>query len=176
MENEVPSPGRTPNENDLVGLCRALNEQGARYLVIGGFAINHHGFIRATEDIDILVDVDLDNQHRVKKALEILPDKAIRELGEDDFRDYTVVRVSDDILVDVMTAACGIDFQEASDSIEIAHIQGEPIPFGTPELLLRMKQTHRENDIADRIFLHRKIAERKEEERQSGAGKKPPAI
>jgi hypothetical protein len=77
MENEVPSPGRTPNQSDLVALCRALNEHGARYLVVGGIAINHHGFIRATEDIDILVDLDLENQRRVKRALEILPDKAI---------------------------------------------------------------------------------------------------
>ena len=162
MENEVPSPGRVPNESDLVALCRALNDQGARYLVVGGFAINHHGFIRATEDIDILVDVDLENQRRVKKALEILPDKAILELGEDDFRDYIVVRVSDDILVDIMTAACGIDFKEASDFIEVANVQGVPIPFATPGLLLRTKQTYRENDIADRIFLHRKIAEENE--------------
>src|SRR5438094_8905765 len=162
MENEVPSPGRTPNQSDLLALCRALNHQGARYIVIGGFAINHHGFIRATEDIDILVDVDLENQRRIKKALETLPDKAILELGDDDFRDYTVIRVSDDILVDVMTTACGIDFKAASDSIEVGEIEGVRIPFATLELLLRMKQTYRENDVADRIFLHRKIAERKE--------------
>ena len=70
-----------------------------------------------------------------------------------------VVRVSDDILVDVMTAACGIDFEEATRGIELATIEGVEIPFATPQLLLRMKQTHRENDVADRIFLHRKIAE-----------------
>jgi len=160
MENQVPSPGRTPTQNDLISLCRALNEQGARYLVIGGFAINYHGFIRATEDIDILIDADRDNQQRVKKALEILPDKAILELGEDDFGEYTVVRVSDEILVDVMTAACAIDFKEASPGIEFATIEGVQIPFATPELLLRMKQTQRENDVADRIFLHQRIAER----------------
>ena|SRR2546427_2255596 len=82
MENEVPSPGRLPNQSDLIALCRSLNKEGARYLVVGGFAINHHGFIRATEDIDILVDVDPENQRRVKKALEILPDRAILELSE----------------------------------------------------------------------------------------------
>ena len=53
MENELPNPGRIPTTSDLVVLCRALNEAGARYLVIGGFAINYHGYIRATEDIDI---------------------------------------------------------------------------------------------------------------------------
>ena len=163
MENEVPSPWRLPTENDLVALCRALNEQGARYVVIGGFAINHHGYIRATEAIDLLIDVDPINQVRIKKALEILPDKAIRELGSQDFRDYIVVRVSDEILVDVMTSACGVEFEEASRAIDVANIQGVSIPFVTPELLLRMKQTHRENDIADRIFLHRKISDRKKQ-------------
>jgi hypothetical protein len=169
MENEIPSPWRIPTESDLVALCRALNEQRARYIVIGGFAINHHGYIRATEDIDILIDADPENQSRIKSALDILPEKAIRELGDEDFRDYIVVRVSDEILVDVMTAACGIEFKEAIRAVEIADVQGVPIPFATPELLLRMKQTHRQNDVADRIFLHRKIAER---ERQN-AGEKP---
>lgn len=161
MEDELPSPGRIPTDSDLVALCRALNEAGARYIVVGGFAINHHGYIRATEDIDILIDLDPENQRRVKSGLATLPDQAILELGDDDFRDYTVVRVSDEILVDVMTAACGIDFEEASRSIEVASMQGVSIAFPTPELLLRMKQTHRESDVADRIFLHRKIAEQK---------------
>lgn len=154
MENELPNPRRIPREDDLVALCRALNECRARYIIIGGFAVIHHGYLRATEDIDLLLDGDLENQARVKKALEILPDKAILELGDDDLRAYTVVRVSDEILVDLMLAACGIDYAEASKLIE-----GVPIPFANAPLLLRMKQTHREKDADDRIFLHRKIAE-----------------
>lgn len=158
MENELPNPGRTPKEDDLVALCRALNEQGARYLIVGGFAIIHHGYLRATEDIDLLLDGDLENQTRVKKALETLPDRAILELGDDDIRDYTVVRVSDEILVDLMIAACGIDYAEASKSIDTAEIRGVSIPFASVHLLLRMKQTHREKDAEDRVFLQRKIA------------------
>jgi hypothetical protein len=167
MENEIPGRGRIPNQTDLVALCRALNQEDARYVVIGGFAIIHHGFIRATEDVDLLIDADADNQARVKKALELLPQKAILELGEDDFRRYTVVRVSDEVLVDVMTAACGIDYKEASEFIEVAHVQGVPIPFATAQLLLRMKQTHRESDAVDRIFLYRKIAEQEKKTRDS---------
>jgi hypothetical protein len=33
---------------DLLKICRSLNNAGARYLVIGGFAIIQHGFTRAT--------------------------------------------------------------------------------------------------------------------------------
>jgi hypothetical protein len=137
-----------------------LNQLGARYIVVGGFAITHHGYMRATEDIDLLIDVDPDNQARVKRALESLPQKAIGEFGDEDFRDYIVVRVADEFLVDVMTAACGIEYEEASGSMEVADVQGVPIPFATPELLLRMKQTHRDKDALDRIFLHKKIGER----------------
>lgn len=158
MENALPNPGRIPKEDDLVALCRALNEHGARYLIVGGFAVIHHGYLRATEDIDLLLDGALDNQARVKKALETLPDKAILELGDDDLRDYTVVRVSDEILVDLMIAACGIDYAEASKSIETVEIAGVPIPFPNVHLLLRMKQTHREKDAEDCVFLQRKIA------------------
>src|SRR2546423_1420059 len=159
MENEVSNAGRTPNQNDLVTLCRALNEQQAKYVIIGGFAVIYHGYLRATEDIDVLLDGDLENQMRVKKALEILPDKAVLELGSDDLRSYSVVRVSDEILVDLMIRACGIDYTEARKSIEIANIKGVAIPFAYAHLLLWMKQTHREKDADDRVFLHRKIAE-----------------
>lgn len=159
MENELSNAGRIPKEPDLVALCRALNEKGARYLIIGGFAVIHHGYLRATEDIDVLLAGDLENQARVKKALETLPDKAVLELGNEDLRNYSVVRISDEILVDLMISACGIDYAEASDSIETAEVEGVSIPFANAELLLRMKQTHRERDAADRIFLHRKIAE-----------------
>jgi len=126
---------------------------------VGGFAIIHHGYLRATEDIDLLLDGALENQVRVKKALESLPDKAILELGDDDIREYTVVRVSDEILVDLMISACGIEYEEARASIAPAEVQGVSIPFANLQLLLRMKQTHREKDAEDRVFLHRKIAE-----------------
>ena len=158
MENE-PSPEtpRLPVQDDLVRLCRELNAHGARYMVVGGFAVIQHGFLRATEDIDLLLEGSLENQAKVKKALEILPDKAIRELGDDDLRNYIVVRVADDVIVDLMLAACGIGYEEACHHAEVVMIQGVPIPFASPKLLLRMKQTYREKDELDRKFLEQKI-------------------
>src|SRR2546426_216040 len=40
----------------LVRIYRALNDAGARYLLIGGFAVMAHGAGRFTKDIDLLVD------------------------------------------------------------------------------------------------------------------------
>ena len=157
MEGSVPPP-RSPEEDDLIRLCAALNAEGARYLVVGGMAMNQHGMLRATADIDLLLERSRDNQKRVRKALEILPDKAVREVNETDLDEYTVVRVADEIVVDLMLSACGVTFDDAVNEIETTEIRGVAIPFGSAKLLLRTKQTYRERDIPDRIFLERKIA------------------
>jgi hypothetical protein len=150
-----------PDEDDLVRLARELNRLGVRYVVIGGFAINRLGSNRATEDIDLLIARDLANQRLVKQALEILPQKAIVELGDEDIAQWVVVRVSDDILVDLMTEACGVSFDEAKDGIEIETLQGEPIPFAGPELMLKLKRGFREKDQLDRSFVQYVLEERK---------------
>jgi hypothetical protein len=83
------------------------------------------------------------NQALVKKALEILPDGAIKELGDEDIARWVVVRVNDDITVDLMTEACGVRFEDAGDGIETEIIDGVPIPFAGAELMLRMKKSPR---------------------------------
>lgn len=155
MEEKPPS--RTPEQPDLVRLCAALNAHSARYIVVGGMAILHHGFLRATEDIDLLLETSRENQNRIRAALEILPDKAIREMEENDLDEYGVVRVADEIIVDLMMSACGVTYEQAKEEIEQAVVEGVTIPFASARILLRMKQTYREKDIPDRLFLEEKL-------------------
>lgn len=152
---------RVPNERDLISLARELNRLGVAYVVIGGFAINRLGLVRATEDIDLLIARDRANQTLVKQALEILPDRAIRELGDEDIAQWIVVRVNDDITVDLMTEACGVRFEDAKNGIETEVIDTVPIPFASAELMLKMKQSARPKDIADRAFLQTLIRSQK---------------
>lgn len=154
---EEQTPPRTPQKSDLVRLCAALNAHGANYIVVGGMAIVQQGFLRATEDIDLLLESSRQNQVRVRKALEILPDKAVRELTDEDLDTYGVVRVADEIVVDLMLSACGIGYNDAVEQIERVEIQGVLIPFASAQLLLRTKQTYRDKDIPDRIFLEQKL-------------------
>lgn len=145
---------RPPSASDLASLCRGLNEQGARYLVCGGFAMIHAGYPRFTADIDLLVEDSDDNEGRVFAALERLPDKAVRELDRGDLHRYTVLRVSDEITVDVMASASGIRFDETGAERVMGEVEGVLIPFASPRLLLRMKScTHREKDQGDVAFL-----------------------
>ncbi|PAW78961.1 MAG: hypothetical protein B9S27_07485 [Opitutia bacterium Tous-C8FEB] len=164
MDGEPPPQEltRVPDGADLVALARELNRLGVAYVVIGGFAINRLGLVRATEDIDLLIARDRANQALVKRALEILPDRAIRELGDEDIAEWVVVRVNDDITIDLMTEACGVRFEDAAGGIETEVVDGVPIPFAGPALLLRLKQGPREKDRADRSFLEELIRARRE--------------
>jgi len=152
---------REPTLEDLRDLCRELNLRGAQYVVIGGFAIRAAGYNRRTMDVDLMVAADTENETRVFDALATLPDKAVRELQQGELQQYAVIRVADEILVDLMTSAGGIDYAEASHDIVTHDVDGVPVPFASPRLLWRMKSvTHREKDAADLVFLRYWFGER----------------
>ena len=150
---------RAPRRKDLAALARELNRLGANYIVIGGFAIIISGYARSTMDVDLIVATDPENEAKVYKALESLPDKAVLELEPGEIAKYTVVRVGDEICVDLMASASGIGYEEASKDQIIREVDGVPIPFASPRLLYRMKEkTHREKDSADLQFLRENYA------------------
>jgi hypothetical protein len=147
---------RPPERSDLLRLCAELNRLGAKYIVIGGLAMNELGLVRVTEDIDLLIDESVENQQLVRVALRILPERAIDELGPDeDLREWVVVRVNDEITVDLMTAACGVTYAEAKDAFILRAIGGVEIPFASRDLMIRLKQGNREKDRIDLEYLLR---------------------
>lgn len=151
---------RAPTEADLVELCRRLNDSGARYMIVGGLAVMYAGYARSTMDVDMLMDVSPENEAKVFAALDHLPDKAVRELKPGDVNEYTVVRVGDEITIDLMKSASGIDYAQAEKDVLIRNIQGVSIPFASPRLLWRMKKaTYREKDAFDLIFLRQQYPE-----------------
>lgn len=151
---------RAPQLEDLVSLCRSLNEQGVRYLLIGGFAVILHGSVRGTKDIDFLVETSKENIAKLKNAMSVLPDNAVAEIADDDVQKYQVVRVADEIVVDLMARACGIDYAMAfQDGIDLMTVDGVQIPVASKGLLIRMKGTFRASDKSDIGFLRIKIEE-----------------
>ena len=149
-EEKAPRP---PQFSDLSRICRELNRLGARYVVIGGFAIIRHGFPRLTYDIDLLIETTPENEARVIEALLVLPDQAARELKPGEVGHYGVVRVGDEVLVDLMKSGCGVTYGDAIKDAVIEQVDGVQIPFASAATLWRMKQTVREKDAPDRVFL-----------------------
>jgi hypothetical protein len=152
---------RAPELEDLVALCKALNDENARYVLIGGFAVILHGYVRATKDIDLLVDASPENVRRLKRAMATLPDNAIELIEDDEVEQYGVVRIADEYVVDLMKSACGVQYEEAISQIETRTVEGVSIPIADKELLIRTKDTVRSSDNVDVNFLRRLIDEEK---------------
>lgn len=161
-KNDLTS--RPPVEADLVALCRELNQRGAKYIVVGGLAVIAAGYPRFTADVDLMVAPDGENEAKVFGALSTLPDNAVRELQTGELQKYNVIRVGDEILVDLMVSVGGIGYDEAAKDVVIREVGGVPIPFASPKLLWRMKAvTHREKDAGDLVFLREWFAKRGEQ-------------
>lgn len=144
---------RPPTIDDLIRLCKHLNEEGVRYILIGGFAMIHHGLPRATEDIDLLVDSDPKNVEKIKKALLFLPDKASLDINRDDIEKYSVVRIADEFVVDLLSRACDVTYSEAIGGVEKIDLQGVVIPVANLDTMIKTKQGIRSRDKEDLNFL-----------------------
>jgi hypothetical protein len=128
--------------------------------LIGGFAVVLHGLVRTTKDIDLLIDPSEENVRALKRAMKDLPDNAVAEVKDGDIGRYRVVRVADEVVVDLMAEACGIDYGEAVEmGVEIRRLDDVDVPIASKPLLILMKDTIRDSDKADVGYLRARIEE-----------------
>jgi hypothetical protein len=148
-----PAYARAPEPDDVIRICRALNAAGAQYVLIGGFAVIAHGASRFTKDIDLLVADDVDNIARVRTGLAVLADNAAADVQDTDVRDHVVVRVADEVVVDLMGRACGLTYADVMNDAEFIDLGDVRVPVASPATLIRTKDTYRPQDAIDRGFL-----------------------
>ena len=159
-ERDDPPYARAPEPDDLVRICRALNGAGARYVLIGGFAVIAHGATRFTKDIDLIIYDAPENVARVKQALSILADNAAAQIADTDVRDHVVVRVVDEVVIDLMGRACGLTYADGAADAEPREFGGATSPVASPATLIRTKDTYRPQDAIDRGFLEAILRDR----------------
>ena len=142
----------------LLDLLRRFQTEGVEYVLVGGQAVRLNGFLRATEDIDVLVRPGLENGERVKRALGFLP--AAKDLKSEWFVERTDgvvenIRVADELLIDLLFSANG----ETYDSLysHIRHVRLDDVDIHVLDIdgLLRTKTDFREKDVLDKRVLLR---------------------
>jgi predicted nucleotidyltransferase len=131
-------------------VCRLLNEAGARYLVCGGQACILHGLVRTTEDVDILVEDTVENCQRVIDGLAGMDDGAARQLSPQDILENVVVKIADDVEVDVSTKAWKVTYKESAARAHTVQVDGVRVPYLGLDDLIASKETYREQDAVDR--------------------------
>ena len=144
-------------QKEIVRVCKALNSEGVKYVVVGGCAVILHGYYRTTHDIDLLVDSSIENIRRLKKALkEIFKSDEISEIRDVDIDQYAVVRFapeSEEIVIDMIGKIGKIDFKMAMQDIEEIELEGIKIPVCGLSTLIETKKGIRPKDKEDLLFL-----------------------
>ena len=140
-------------DDPLLRVCSLLNEHEVRYFIVGGHACILHGHVRTTEDVDVLVEDSLENFQRVIDALSKLEDHAAAELTPLDFVENVVVKIADEVEVDVSRQAWQVSYAEACATSEEIVIDGVRVPFLGLQMLIKSKTTYREQDRADLVRL-----------------------
>lgn len=160
--DETP-PGytRPATWGDVLRLARLLEEHQVHYVLVGGYALAAHGYVRMTQDIDIAVDPSPENSRRWIAALSRLPDGAAAEMAEeeDPFEgDHLhAIRINDEFTVDILPSVAGVSFGELAPHVQSLEISGVTLKVANLEGLLLTKQGVRPKDVADRGVLERAL-------------------
>jgi hypothetical protein len=137
-----------PDFKDLIAL---LNQYEVIYLVVGGFAVAHHGYPRFTGDIDFWVKTDPENSDRVVKALREFGFAGPDISSEDFLRPNHVVQLGyPPNRIDLLTGVTGLDFDECWQSRDTIEFEDVTIHFLSLEhLKLNKRLVARKKDEID---------------------------
>lgn len=145
----------------LPELLTALAAEQVEYVLFGGQAVNLHGILRFTEDVDLFVAATPANIARLRRALHrVWDDPSIEEIRAEDLAGaYAVVRYGspDDFYIDLVSR---LGEAYGFDDIEWEWVErgGIRVRLATPRMLYRMKKgTVRPVDRADAADLKAKF-------------------
>lgn len=153
----MSAEAKTPNDLTLE-LLRRFQEEGVEYMLVGGQAVRLNGFVRATEDVDVLLRPGRGNGEKAIRALSFLPSSA--ELDPAWFEPHAQgeienIRVADELLVDLLFAANGETFETLQPFVRELIVEGVTVKLLNIEGLLKSKTDFREKDILDKSVLRK---------------------
>ena len=100
-----------------------LAEGKVDFVLVGGVAVTLHGYVRLTEDLDILIDGSADNVSRLLATLANYGEGFARELSLADFTpEEGALRIIEEVeqcQIDVFTQMSGLTFQDLRKNAEL---------------------------------------------------------
>lgn len=147
----------------FLDVIRAFEKARVDYILVGGVAVNLHGIVRATEDIDFFLRPEPENIERLKTALRSLwNDPQIDEIRAEDFADYPTLRYGppgDELVIDILTRL-GTAFRFEDLEAETLTVESVRVRVATPETLVRVNcATNRPIETVD-AAIHQKPRDR----------------
>ena len=136
---------------DFEELFRILNEHRVDYVIVGGYAVAFHGYIRATKDIDVLFNNTPDNIERIIAALSdfgITGEQIKRPLFSEA---GSIIRLGvSPVLVELINAVSGLKFDEIWASRAHGSYGKTPVSYiSRDHLIINKKASGRPRDLLD---------------------------
>lgn len=150
--------------DDLTRVCYVFHKNGVRFLVIGARACALHGHIRATQDVDLLIEDTDRNIERAIAAIRELYPQLTEGLSVADVRESVVVKILDEPELDVSLSAWSVSYDRAARNQQSVILDDVEIPFIGLDELIESKSTARDQDRWD-ISVLREIQKKKARKR-----------
>ncbi len=151
-----------PFGEEVSAFLRKADHEGLRVLLVGGGAVNFHGYQRHSADIDLWIEPSPENFDRLVRVLRSLgyeldriPSAVLRQ------EQNMSVKISPDMEIEIITRFNpGKSFQEAWDGSESFILAGEPVALfrvlNYEDLITSKLRSARPKDLLDVQELRRK--------------------
>lgn len=136
---------------DFSELLASFNANDVEYLLVGGYALAHHGAPRFTGDLDLFVRPTADNARRILAALDAFGFGGLG-LTADDFciPDRVIQLGRPPVRIDLLTSIDGVTWDQAHSGAESCGVDGQPVPvIGLREFVANKRASGRPTDLAD---------------------------
>ena len=140
---------------DFKDILSAFSAEKVKFMVVGGYAMAFHGYVRATGDIDLWIHASPENAERVWQALKTFG-APLFDLTKTDLQTLGIVFQIGLVpsRIDVITQIDGVEFEDAWKEHQTVEIDGLQIPIiGKTQLLINKKSTGRPKDNIDALWL-----------------------
>jgi predicted nucleotidyltransferase len=136
---------------DYIDMLKCLNKAGVDYILVGGWAVNMYGYIRATVDLDIWILADADNAKKVYAAVAEFG-APVSEMKPEEFAQYGMIFQIGvaPCRVDIISKISGVSYADAVTRAVPKTIDGIPVRIiSLEDLIANKKASGRAKDLAD---------------------------
>lgn len=144
-----------PIESSFEKLLVLLVKSEIEFTTVGGIAVCLNGYVRLTEDVDILIDGSPSNVFKILTTLKDFGEGYAAELEIADFPDeegaVRIIEATENCQIDIFTRMKGLYLSDFSEDIQyFSSSDGTCIPYLGPKSLITLKSDSvREKDQVD---------------------------
>jgi predicted nucleotidyltransferase len=136
---------------DFEEFLRLLKDQNVDFVIVGGYAVAFHGYIRATNDMDLFFRATSGNISRIRSALRQFGMDTTDDQVQEFFDPGSIIRMGfPPVRLEMINTISGLSFDHVWEnrikgkygSVSVCYIS-------LPDLLINKKASARPKDLAD---------------------------